>query len=73
MRAYLFKSAHPPLFRPVAGPSATDLQRLVEQIGAQVGQVLERRGLIEHDLENAWLSCDGEAGPLDDLLGHSVT
>ena len=43
---YLFKGAHPPLFRPVAGPRANELQRLVEQIGAQVGQVLERRGLL---------------------------
>jgi hypothetical protein len=46
---YLFKGAHPPLFRPVAGPSANELQRLVEQIGAQEGQVLERRGLIERE------------------------
>jgi Putative transposase len=52
---YLFKGAHPPLFRPVAGRSANELQRLVEQIGAHVGQVLERRG------------------PLDDLIGHSIT
>ena len=32
------------------------LQRLVEQIAAGVGQVLERRGLIERDIENAWLA-----------------
>ncbi len=24
-------------------------------------------------LENAWLAADTEAGPLDDLLGHSIT
>ncbi len=70
---YLFKGAHPPLFRPVAGPSANELQRLVEQVGAQVGRVLERRGLIERDIENAWLATDFEAGPLDDLIGHSIT
>jgi hypothetical protein len=29
------------------------LQALVEQIAAGVGQVLERRGLIERDIENA--------------------
>jgi hypothetical protein len=46
---------------------------LVEQVGAQVGQVLERRGLIERDIENAWLAGDFEAGPLDDLIGHSIT
>jgi hypothetical protein len=71
--AYLFKGAHPPVLRPAAGPSANELQRLVEQVGAQVGQVLERRGLIERDIENAWLATDFEAGPLDDLIGHSIT
>jgi hypothetical protein len=71
--AYLFKGANPPLFRHVAGSSANELQRLVEQVGAQVGQVLERHGLIERDIENAWLATDFEAGPLDDLIGHSIT
>jgi hypothetical protein len=70
---YLFRGAHPPLFHPVAGPSANELQRLVEQIAVQVGQVLERRGLIERDIENAWLATDFEAGPLDDLIGYSIT
>jgi hypothetical protein len=70
---YLFKGAHPPLFRPVAGPSANELRQLVEQVGAQVGRLLERRGLIERDIENAWLATDFEAGPLDDLIGHSIT
>ena len=58
---------------PWQGPSANELQRLVEQVGAQVGQVLERHGLIERDIENAWLATDCEAGPLDDLIGHSIT
>jgi hypothetical protein len=57
----------------VATPCADDLQELVEQIAARVGQVLERRGLIERDIENAWLSPGSEPGPLDDLLGHSIT
>jgi len=29
--------------------------------------------LIERDIENAWLASDNEAGPLDDLIGHSIT
>jgi hypothetical protein len=33
---------------------------LVEQIGAQVGQALERRGLIERDIENAWLATESK-------------
>jgi hypothetical protein len=35
--------------------------------------VLERRGLIERDVENAWLAANSEAGALDDLIGHSIT
>jgi len=31
------------------------------------------RGLIERDIENARLAADSEAGPLDDLIGHSIT
>jgi hypothetical protein len=49
------------------------LQQLVEQIAARIGKALERSGLVERDLENAWLAADTEAGPLDDLLGHSIT
>jgi hypothetical protein len=30
--------------------------------------VLERRGLIERDIENAWLAAGAEPGPLDDLM-----
>ena len=37
-------------------PGAHELQELVEQIAARVGQALERRGLIERDIENAWLA-----------------
>lgn len=35
--------------------------------------MLERRGIVERDNENAWLAGDGESGPLDDLIGHSIT
>jgi hypothetical protein len=61
-----------PAFRHVAGPDANDLQGLVEQIAARVGQVLEKRGLIERDIENAWLGAGAEPGPPDDLIGHSI-
>jgi hypothetical protein len=61
------------VFHPVPAPKSSGLQQLVEQIAARIGDALERRGLVERDLENAWLSADTEAGPLDDLLGHSIT
>ena len=43
------------------------------EIAGRIGRALERRGLVERDLENAWLATDTQAGPLDDLLGHSIT
>ncbi len=49
---FLADGADPPVFRHVAGPGANDLQGLVEQIAARVGQVLERRGLIERAIDN---------------------
>jgi hypothetical protein len=54
--------------------ATADLQALVQRIAARLGRMLERRGLIERDGESAWLSGDpGEAGALDDLIGHSIT
>ena len=62
-----------PVFRHLPAPMATELAALVQQIAARIGKTLERRGLIERDLDNAWLASDGEAGRLDDLIGHSIT
>jgi hypothetical protein len=70
---YVADGANPPVFRRVAGPKANDLEDLAEQIAARVGQVLERRGLVERDIENARLAAGAEPGPLDDLIGHSIT
>ena len=43
-------------------------------LATRPGRMLERRGLIERDAENAWLSGEpGEAGALDDLIGRSIT
>ena len=71
--AYQTAGADAPLFHPVPAPEWSDLQQLVEQIAGRIGRALERHGLVERDLENAWLATDTEAGPLDDLLGHSIT
>jgi hypothetical protein len=37
----------------------------VEHIAGHIGRTLEKRGLIERDMHNAWLSDFTEAGPLD--------
>jgi len=70
---YRVGGVHAPVFRQVAAPDASQLKQLVEQIAARVGQVLERRGLIERDIEDAWLISVAEPGPLYDLIGHSIT
>ncbi len=43
-----------------------DLQALVEHIARRVGRTLEKQGLIERDMQNAWLSEFSVAGPEDD-------
>ena len=70
---YLPVAGGPPVFRHLPAPTGAQLQALARQIAARVGRLLERRGLIERDMENAWLAGDGEAGPLDDLIGPSIT
>ncbi len=49
------------------------LQVLVQQIVERVGRLLERRGLVERDMKNGWFTTDRPGGPLDDLIGHSIT
>ena len=55
------------------GATGAQLQVVVQQIAERVGRLLERRGLVERDMEYAWLAGDGEAGSLDDLIGPSIT
>jgi hypothetical protein len=70
---YLPVEGAAPVFRHVPAPTGTELQELVQQIAARIGKVLEQRGLVDRDMENAWLAMPGEVGPLDDLIGHSIT
>ena len=52
-----------PVFRQVPAPSAALLQGLVQRIAERIGRKLERRGLIERGMENAWLASDGAGVP----------
>jgi ribosomal protein S27E len=70
---YLPVEGAAPVFRHVPAPTGAELQELVQRIAAHIGKVLEQRGLIERDMESAWLAMQGEGGPLDDLIGHSIT
>lgn len=69
--AYLTDGADLPGFRHVDEPGAKALQALVERIAMRIGRLLEKRGLVERDIENAWFLADAAgSGPLDDLLCH---
>ena len=46
---------------------------LEQQIAARIGKLLEKHGLVERDMENAWPTADELTRPLDDLIGHSIT
>jgi len=61
------------VFRQVPAPTGAELQELVQRIAARTGKVLEKRGLVERDMENAWLVMQGVGGPLDEEIGHSIT
>jgi hypothetical protein len=61
-------------FRWVKAPTSAELTHLVQVIARRVGRFLERRGLLERDVENSYLAGEAtESGPLDQLLGHSIT
>jgi hypothetical protein len=71
--AYLV-GAEPPVFRRIAPPSLAELQALVERLAERVGRALERQGVLARDAESSYLELDPTAGgPMDDLLGHSIT
>jgi len=58
----------------VKAPTSAELTHLARIIGQRVGRFLERRGLLERDVENSYLAAEAmEAGLLDQLLGHSIT
>ncbi|MCP4408214.1 MAG: IS91 family transposase, partial [Gammaproteobacteria bacterium] len=45
-------------------------------IARRVGRYLERQGLLERDAQNSFLTSDSvpvPGGPMDELLGHSIT
>ena len=61
-------------FRWVKAPTSAELSHLTHTIAHRVGRFLERQGLLERDAENSYVLGElFEAGPLDELLGHSIT
>ena len=61
-------------FQWVKAPTSEELIQLTHILAQRVGRFLERKGLLERDVENSYLSLDAEEeGPMDQLLGHSIT
>jgi hypothetical protein len=71
---YLERSDGSVRFRWVKAPTSAELTRLTHTLARRIGRFLERQGLLERDAENSCLIGDGlEAGPMDQLLGSSIT
>ena len=62
-------------FRRVGAPTAAELEALTDTLARRIGRLLERRGLVERDAENAWLAGDEDAEPaaIDTLRAASIT
>ena len=64
-------------FRRVKAPTSDELSRLTHTIAHRVGRYLERRGLLESDAGNTWLTRETVSSPEEDpsnqLLGSSIT
>ena len=55
-------------------PTTAELSKLTHTIAERVGRFLQRQGLLERDAQISYLTGDGlEAGPMDQLIGHSIT
>ena len=61
-------------FRWMKAPTSAELTALAQRLARRIGRFLERRGLLERDAETSYLTGEGlEAGPMDELLGSSIT
>ena len=61
-------------FHWVKAPTSAELTRLAQALARRIWRFLERQGLLERDAENSYLVGDDfEAGPMDQLLGSSIT
>ena len=61
-------------FRKTPPPTVEQLHDLLHRISQRVARFLERRGILEWDEENSYLTLDGlEEDPLKDIHGYSVT
>jgi len=61
-------------FRRTPPPTVEQLHDLLTRISQRVARFLERRGILERDEDNSYLTLDSlEEDPLQDIHSHSVT
>ncbi len=64
-------------FRRVKAPTRDELTQLTHTIAHRIGRYLERKGLLERDTGNSYLTAQAMETPNDDpshhLLSHSIT
>ena len=61
-------------FHWVKASTRAELARLTQALALHIGRYLERPGLLERDAESSYLAGDAlEAGPMEQLLGSSIT
>lgn len=61
-------------FRWVKAPTSSELNQLSHTIAHRLARYLERRGLLERDVEHGTLALDhSDEDPMDQLRGHSIT
>ncbi len=61
-------------FRQTKAPTKTELEQLVHTLSHRIARFLERKGLLERDMENSWLTLDEEVDEaLSQIHGSSIT
>ena len=61
-------------FRQTKAPTKTELEQLVHTLSHRIARFLERKGLLERDMENSWLTFDEEVDEaLSQIHGSSIT
>jgi len=61
-------------FHWVKAPTSAEVTCLTHTLAHRIGRFLERQGLLERGAEHSYLSGEAvDAGPMDQLLGHSIT
>lgn len=72
---YVYRDSRAPRFQRVKAPTKYELDQLVQLISQRVGRCLERQGLLERDVEHAWLDLDPaeDSDAMPQIMGSSIS